>query len=562
MAKSIIYTGSQSNDGTGDSLRSGAAKINNNFTEIYNKLGDGAELLTKDLDLGENKIYFKNSVATPTELNSFNGSKYQGMVIHVESEGALYYGTNGTWRKIITDTSDGLQTPYVNPLSTVAYTGRLTDLGIDDGVQDDVLTSNGDGTFSFKSVSAAANTNAFTLEGQVGSYYLNWSNFTNTPSTLQGYGITNAFSGNYNDLSGKPTLFDGDYSSLTNKPTIPEDLSDLTDTTGLVFSKDYNDLTNKPIIPATIDDLGDVSLSGVASGKTLVWNGLQFIPQTPFSGSYLDLSNTPQFSAVATSGDYADLSNTPSAFDAISITNASSIGFAVGVGINEFSSDITLAGNSNLAVPTEKAVKNYVDTAIAGFSAVGNFDFTGSTISTADSSAIIVQQSVQLYSDLNVGNNVIIDNDLDVAGNLTAGEFHSTGTGSPQIISEGDITLTAPGQINLDTPTLSVTSVSFNGNITFVNNLNNVMSVSNGGTQIGLNGSNVEIGSLNSTCTFVNGTQTIMNVYQLVVRTSEPPSPTNGMVTIADGTTWNPTGTGVQTMVVRLGGAWKTIASA
>jgi hypothetical protein len=31
-----------------------------------------------------------------------------------------------------------------------------------------------------------------------------------------------AFSGNYNDLTNKPTLFSGDYNDLTNKPTIPD----------------------------------------------------------------------------------------------------------------------------------------------------------------------------------------------------------------------------------------------------------------------------------------------------------------------------------------------------
>lgn len=44
------------------------------------------------------------------------------------------------------------------------------------------------------------------------------------------------FSGDYNDLTNKPTLFDGDYNSLSNKPTL--------------FSGDYDDLTNKPTIPS------------------------------------------------------------------------------------------------------------------------------------------------------------------------------------------------------------------------------------------------------------------------------------------------------------------------
>lgn len=39
MAKQVINTGASPNSGTGDSLRSGAVKINSNFAEIYEKLG-------------------------------------------------------------------------------------------------------------------------------------------------------------------------------------------------------------------------------------------------------------------------------------------------------------------------------------------------------------------------------------------------------------------------------------------------------------------------------------------------------------------------------------------
>jgi formylmethanofuran dehydrogenase subunit D len=46
MAKQVINIGSALNDGSGDSLRSGAQKINNNFTELYTVLGgaNGAPL--------------------------------------------------------------------------------------------------------------------------------------------------------------------------------------------------------------------------------------------------------------------------------------------------------------------------------------------------------------------------------------------------------------------------------------------------------------------------------------------------------------------------------------
>ena len=44
MAKKIINTGTTDNDGTGDSLKAGAGKINDNFTEIYTTFGDGTNL--------------------------------------------------------------------------------------------------------------------------------------------------------------------------------------------------------------------------------------------------------------------------------------------------------------------------------------------------------------------------------------------------------------------------------------------------------------------------------------------------------------------------------------
>jgi hypothetical protein len=59
-----------------------------------------------------------------------------------------------------------------------------------------------------------------------------------------------------------------------------------------------------------------------------------------------------------------------SAFDLSGLTSLrlGSIGAQLGEAINEFSADGTLSGNSNLAVPTEQAVKTYVDLAIEGAS--------------------------------------------------------------------------------------------------------------------------------------------------------------------------------------------------
>ena len=39
MAKQTVGIGTSANDGTGDSIRSGGDKINDNFTDVYNALG-------------------------------------------------------------------------------------------------------------------------------------------------------------------------------------------------------------------------------------------------------------------------------------------------------------------------------------------------------------------------------------------------------------------------------------------------------------------------------------------------------------------------------------------
>ena len=48
MAYQALGLGSSNNDGTGDDLRTGGDKINDNFVEIYTKLGNGSAL-TSDI---------------------------------------------------------------------------------------------------------------------------------------------------------------------------------------------------------------------------------------------------------------------------------------------------------------------------------------------------------------------------------------------------------------------------------------------------------------------------------------------------------------------------------
>lgn len=79
-----------------------------------------------------------------------------------------------------------------------------------------------------------------------------------------------AFDGDYNNLTNKPSLFSGDYNDLTNKPAL--------------FSGNYEDLTNKPSIPTitanptlsgTEAQLGGIEINGtkyaIPSGGGSSW---------------------------------------------------------------------------------------------------------------------------------------------------------------------------------------------------------------------------------------------------------------------------------------------------
>ena len=165
--------------------------------------------------------------------------------------------------------------------------------------------------------------------GGGGAFSGAFNDLTNVPSTLAGYGITDA------------VLTPANYTDLTNKPSIPTDVSDLTDTGSLLggggtpfsgvyadltskpvlfsgnyndlaskpvlFTGNYNDLYNKPTIPA---DLGDLT-NNAGYLKTItsshIVTALGYTPQnaaTAFGGSYTNLTNKPTIPA-----DVSDLTD-------------------------------------------------------------------------------------------------------------------------------------------------------------------------------------------------------------------------------------------------------------
>ena len=81
MSYQAIGRGSAANDGTGDDLRTGAGKVNANFSELYTKLGDGSSLSADSFVTLTGTETLTNKTLTAPTLNGTIGGTTAAMTI-------------------------------------------------------------------------------------------------------------------------------------------------------------------------------------------------------------------------------------------------------------------------------------------------------------------------------------------------------------------------------------------------------------------------------------------------------------------------------------------------
>ena len=109
MAKQVIGLGSAANDNTGDTLRAGGDKVNDNFSEVYTALGNGTDLTITLANPGVNQVLrYNGSTFTPSDYSTLTSSlDVNGNTIISTSNGNIPIAPNGTGNVLIKDT-DGL----------------------------------------------------------------------------------------------------------------------------------------------------------------------------------------------------------------------------------------------------------------------------------------------------------------------------------------------------------------------------------------------------------------------------------------------------------------------
>ena len=239
MSQQIINT----NKGTADSLRTGATKINSNFTELYTILAN-------------------NPIAIPP----------------LPGNSGKYLTTNGvtvSWQTFQVPDAVVTTGSYANPswITSLNYS-KLTN------------TPNLASYLTTGSLSVSTITPS-------GTGALSYSNgvFTYTPPNL----ATVATSGSYADLTNKPTITAIPTQTANSGKYLTTDGTTLSWATVTGGTNDYNSLINKPTIPAAQVNSDWNAISGLAQ-----------ILNKPalFSGSYADLTNKPTIPAAQVQTDW------------------------------------------------------------------------------------------------------------------------------------------------------------------------------------------------------------------------------------------------------------------
>ena len=188
-------------------------------------------------------------------------------------------------------------------------------------------------------------------------------------SVSGGGGGSGDFSGNYNDLTNKPTLFSGNYSDLSGKPTVPTDVSQLTDTQHLLGGGSYTLPTASTSVlggvrvdgsTITISNGVISSVGGTGGGVTLgdvgtYLNNNGYATQTYVQGQVTNLVNGAP-GALNTLNELATALNNDASF-ATTITN--SLAGKVNLSGGTMTGALILSGAP--AVDLQAATKKYVD---------------------------------------------------------------------------------------------------------------------------------------------------------------------------------------------------------
>ena len=219
MAKSVIANGTTANDGSGDTLRSAASKINSNFSEIYTMLGGDSTALTSRISFGDGNVTFEGATADSHETTLiFTDPTVDRQIVFPNASGNILLDSSTNTLTNKTLTSPVLTTPQINDTSANhQYVVAVSELAADRTVTLPLLTGADEFTFNAHTQTLTNKTlttptiNAPTITGLSGGGILKDSagnevlELTKTASAVNHVNITNNATNNNPKISAKGT---------------------------------------------------------------------------------------------------------------------------------------------------------------------------------------------------------------------------------------------------------------------------------------------------------------------------------------------------------------------
>lgn len=149
MTRQVLNRGTVANDGTGDTLRTASLKIEQNFQEIYNKLGDGSVLMSL-LDFDSDAIVFEGRTADQFETRLRADDPSADREVRIPNySGSLVMDSATQTLANKTLTSPVLTTPQINDTSANhQYVFAVSELSADRTITLPLLTGNDEVTFN------------------------------------------------------------------------------------------------------------------------------------------------------------------------------------------------------------------------------------------------------------------------------------------------------------------------------------------------------------------------------------------------------------------------------
>ena len=305
MAKQTIGLGSAANDNTGDTLRVGGDKVNDNFNEIYAALGNGSTLTvsTNNPAVGQ-VLRYNGSTFLPSDYTNLTGAlDTNGNSIVSSNNNNITVATNGTGDIAlaaggVTSIFDGATGTILFPTSITydneysalggapavgTYRGYFFTVSGDDNPYVNMnITAGGVGNTQAKllteysSVNLLADIDTTTTpptNGQVLKWNTSSSKWLPADDTA-GIGSINLFASVAGD-TGSTTA-----NSQTDTLTIAGGTNITTAVVGDTVTVNFSGT-----LTTTFAALTDTNTAGLTQGDGIYWSGSEWIP-TPATGPY------------------------------------------------------------------------------------------------------------------------------------------------------------------------------------------------------------------------------------------------------------------------------------